>query len=166
MFPALHFGNGNIFDVADYYGVIHNVSPPYHLIGRLYHRKEVREIMNGLIQSNKTITSLEVAEMVGKRHDHLIRDIKKYIGELSHPNFGDAENPNEGEIPYVEFFKESSYVDAQSKKRLCYDITKKGCEFIAHKLTGIKGTKFTARYINRFHDMEDYIKQGNSKNLY
>ncbi len=38
--------------------------------------------------------------------------------------------------------------------------TKKGCEFIAHKLTGIKGTEFTAKYINRFHDMEDVIQQG------
>ena len=44
------------------------------------------------------------------------------------------------------------------KKRLCYRITKKGCEFIAHKLTGTKGTIFTARYINRFHEMEDILK--------
>lgn len=113
------------------------------------------------VEQSQTITSLEVAEMVGKRHDHLIRDIKKYIGELSRPNFGETENFSEGKISYVEFFKESSYVDAQGKERLCYDVTKKGCEFIAHKLTGEKGTQFTARYINRFHDMEEYIK-GNS----
>ena len=37
-------------------------------------------------------------------------------------------------------------------------MTKKGCEFIAHKLTGVKGTEFTAKYINRFHEMEDAIK--------
>lgn len=42
----------------------------------------------------------------------------------------------------------------------CYNVTKKGCEFIAHKLTGIKGTEFTAKYINRFHDMEDTIRTG------
>ena len=40
----------------------------------------------------------------------------------------------------------------------CYQVTKKGCEFIAHKLTGVKGTEFTAKYINRFHEMEDAIK--------
>lgn len=33
-----------------------------------------------------------------------------------------------------------------------------GCEFIAHKLTGVKGTEFTAKYINRFHEMEDTIQ--------
>ena len=41
---------------------------------------------------------------------------------------------------------------------------KEGCEFIAHKLTGIKGTEFTAKYIDRFHTMEqiiaDHIPQG------
>lgn len=34
-------------------------------------------------------------------------------------------------------------------------LQKKGCEFIAHKMTGQKGTEFTARYINRFHEMEE-----------
>ena len=29
--------------------------------------------------------------------------------------------------------------------------------FRSHKLTGQKGTEFTARYINRFHEMENQI---------
>ena len=41
----------------------------------------------------------------------------------------------------------------------CYRITKKGCEFIAHKLTGVKGTEFTARYVNRFHEMENKLSE-------
>ena len=41
----------------------------------------------------------------------------------------------------------------------CYNVTKKGCEFIAHKMTGVKGTAFTAQYINRFHDMEQALEQ-------
>lgn len=49
---------------------------------------------------------------------------------------------------------ESTYFDANNQSRPCYLVTKKGCEFIAHKLTGQKGTEFTARYINRFHEME------------
>ncbi|MDD4376514.1 MAG: Rha family transcriptional regulator, partial [Clostridia bacterium] len=44
-----------------------------------------------------------------------------------------------------------------NRQRPCYNVTKKGCEFIAHKLTGVKGAAFTARYINKFHDMEDVI---------
>ena len=58
-----------------------------------------------------------------------------------------------------DFFTESTYVDSNNQSRPCYLVTKKGCEFIAHKLTGQKGTEFTARYINRFHEMEDGIQQ-------
>ena len=99
-------------------------------------------------QIEQTLDSREVAEMVGKKHYNLMRDIKGYAEEL-----------NELKIEAVDFFKENTYKDGKGETRPCYDITKKGCEFIAHKLTGIKGTEFTARYINRFHDMEDIIRE-------
>lgn len=56
------------------------------------------------------------------------------------------------------FFKESTYRTSQNKEQPCYLVTKKGCEFIAHKLTGIKGAEFTAKYIERFHQMEETIQ--------
>ena len=63
-----------------------------------------------------------------------------------------------------EFFRDSTYKDKTGRVLQCFDVTKKGCEFIAHKLTGIKGTEFTAKYIDRFHTMEqiiaDHIPQG------
>lgn len=93
--------------------------------------------------AKNTITSMEVAEMVNKQHKELLRDIRKYCSQL-----------NESKIALVEFFTESDYTDSHGQKRPCYLVTKKGCEFIAHKLTGQKGTEFTARYINRFHEME------------
>ena len=93
------------------------------------------------------IDSREVAEMVGKEHSKLMRDIRGYI-----------ENLNESKIGLVDFFNESTYVDKKGETRPCYQVTKKGCEFIAHKLTGVKGTEFTAKYINRFHEMEDAVK--------
>lgn len=95
----------------------------------------------------KFIDSREVAEMVGKQHNELLKDIRRY-----------AEQLGEGKIPQSDFFTESTYVNSQNKKIPCYQVTKKGCEFIAHKLTGVKGTEFTAKYINRFHEMEDAIK--------
>ncbi|WP_394523710.1 Rha family transcriptional regulator [Lacrimispora sp. JR3] len=98
---------------------------------------------------NQTLDSREVAEMVGKQHKNVVRDIRVYIEEL-----------NELKIEPVDFFKESTYTDGKGEVRPCFLVTKKGCEFIAHKLTGIKGTEFTARYINRFHDMEDTIREG------
>lgn len=93
-----------------------------------------------------TLDSREVAEMVEKNHKDLIRDIRRYIRQF-----------NESNIAPVDFFQESTYEDAKGESRPCYRITKKGCEFIAHKLTGTKGTIFTARYINRFHEMQNIL---------
>lgn len=102
----------------------------------------------------KYLDSREVAEMVGKQHNDLLKDIRRYVQQLS-----------EGKISHTDFFTESQYTDKSNRQKPCYLVTKKGCEFIAHKLTGVKGTEFTAKYINRFHEMEDTIKtqfpQGN-----
>lgn len=96
------------------------------------------------------LTSMEVAEMVDKKHADLLKDIRRYNNQLA-----------EGNIPSGNFFKESTYQDANNQSRPCFMVTKKGCEFIAHKLTGQKGTEFTARYINRFHEMEETEKNFN-----
>ena len=95
-----------------------------------------------------TITSMAAAEWCGKKHNELLKDIRRYIGQLG-----------EGKIPHTDFFEESTYVTEQNKTLPCFLVTKKGCEFIAHKMTGQKGTEFTARYINRFHEMENQVKQ-------
>lgn len=92
--------------------------------------------MNNLTRN--TITSMEVAEMVGKKHCDLLRDIRKYVDQLG-----------ESKIAFTDFFKEATYTTEQNKILPCFQVTKKGCEFIAHKLTGQRGTEFTARYINR-----------------
>lgn len=101
--------------------------------------------MNELEQ--KYIDSREVAEMVRKEHKELLRDIRRYCEQLG-----------ESKIALTDFFTESEYTDKSNRQKPCYLVTKKGCEFIAHKLTGIKGTEFTAKYINRFHEMEDKIQ--------
>lgn len=91
---------------------------------------------------------MEAAEWCGKEHSKLLRDIRNYISQLG-----------EAKIGFSDFFKESTYVTEQNKMLPCFLVTKKGCEFIAHKMTGQRGTEFTARYINRFHEMENPKKQ-------
>ena len=102
--------------------------------------------MNNIITTQKieTLTSMEVAEMVNKEHSHLMRDIRRYIKQL-----------NEAKIGLVDFFMESTYTDAKGEIRPCFNVTQKGCEFIAHKMTSQKGTEFTARYVNKFHELEE-----------
>lgn len=108
------------------------------------------------IQIEQTLTSLEVAGMVKKEHKNLMRDINRYCKQINESNI---ELREELKIELGDFFTESTYQDANNQTRPCYNITKKGCEFIAHKLTGTKGTAFTARYINRFHEMEQALQQ-------
>lgn len=90
--------------------------------------------------------SREVAEMVGKDHKHLLRDIDGYISVLGQSKIGPSD-----------FFVKSTYTSSQNKQLPCYLITKKGCEFVANKLTGEKGIIFTAAYVNAFHAMEDRL---------
>ena len=100
---------------------------------------------NLLIETKLTLDSREVAEMVGKRHANLLRDIEMYIGYID----------QNSKLSSDDFFSESSYESGTGKNYKCYKVTIKGCEMIANKLTGQKGVLFTATYINRFHELKE-----------
>lgn len=110
--------------------------------------------MNNIITTtySETITSMEVAQMIDKEHKYLLRDIRRYLNQIDKINM---EKSNQTKIAPVDFFIKNTYTDNKGEIRPCYNITHKGCEFIANKLTGIKGTEFTARYVNRFHELEE-----------
>lgn len=99
--------------------------------------------------------SRQVAVMVDKRHDHLIRDIENYIEVISEtPNLG-AQN-----LKADDYFIKSSYkIRGNNKTYPCYLISKMGCEFIGNKMTGDKGILFTAMYVKLFNEMETIQKQ-------
>ena len=107
--------------------------------------------MAELMNVTQTLSSMEVAEMVEKEHRELLKAIRRYTKLLG-----------EGNISPADFWNDSTYEDSQGKQLPCYQITKLGCAFIAHKTTGAKGTAFTAKYIVRFHQMEEALKQGNT----
>lgn len=93
------------------------------------------------------VDSRDVAEMTGKRHDHLIRDIDGYVAILNQtPSLG-ADN----------FFIESYYEAGTGKSYKCYLLTRKGCDMVANKMTGKKGVLFTAAYVTKFEEMERTI---------
>lgn len=93
--------------------------------------------------------SREVAEMIEKAHDKLLRDIRGYIGIISHSPKLESEN----------FFIKSEYLNSRNQKQPCYLLTKQGCEMVANKMTGEKGILFTAEYVQAFNKMEEHIKQ-------
>lgn len=92
----------------------------------------------------QVIDSRDVAKMVGKSHAHLMRDIRDYIDDIL----------TDPKLDSLDFFIESSYKDAKGEVRKCYLLTKQGCEFVANKLTGRKGTIFTATYVSLFNEYE------------
>ena len=108
--------------------------------------------MNIITTNSQTITSMEVAQMIDKEHKYLLRDIRRYLNQIDKNK---KKKSNQTKIAPVDFFIENTYTDNKGEIRPCYNITHKGCEFIANKLTGIKGTEFTARYVTRFHELEE-----------
>lgn len=95
----------------------------------------------------RNITSLEVAEMVGRNHFDVMRDIRNITGHLGESKIAES------------YFIESSYKNLQNKELPYFLLTKKGCELYATRMTGEKGTQFAVKYIERFNEMEQHIKQ-------
>lgn len=105
----------------------------------------------------QTITTLEIAEMMGMEHGKLLRKLEGRQERGRHIK-GYVEILNEAQMGVVDFFEKYTYKDGKGEIRPCYKVTKLGCEFLANKFTGEKGVLFTAKYIKRFHEMEDMLK--------
>ena len=103
--------------------------------------------MNNLelfVQDGKVLAdSRKVAEMIGKDHAHLCRDIAGYIDTLTESKigFGDGNNPkldssssNTSILRASDFFIPSTYKQAGNGKAVkCYKLTKQGCEMVANR---------------------------------
>ena len=92
------------------------------------------------------IDSREVAEIIGKNHKDLLRDIRGYIKIM--------EKSNGRNFALVDFFLENTYQDGKGETRPCYLLSKMACELVANKLIGEKGVLFTAAYVTKFNAME------------
>lgn len=106
--------------------------------------------MNGLkvqdFHGKQVIDSRDVAQMVEREHNALLKTIRSYCEYLG-----------EGEIAQSDFFIPSNYINAQNKEMPSYLITKKGCDMIANKMTGKKGVLFTAAYVTAFEEMRQAL---------
>ena len=71
----------------------------------------MNELIN--IENRNTLTSLEIAEVAGKRHDNVLADIRDEISKL-------------GEEKAVLIFQESHYKDANNQRRPMFLLNYKG----------------------------------------
>ncbi|WP_313413212.1 Rha family transcriptional regulator [Sedimentibacter sp.] len=113
--------------------------------------------MNDLqITGIKTIDSRDIAEMLGKEHKELLKEIE---GRKDGKNVGIIPTLEKGSFHLSDYFIPSTYTVSNNKRKYpCYLITKMGCEILGNKQQGEKGILFTAKYVKRFNEMEQLPK--------
>lgn len=86
------------------------------------------------IEKKETMTSLEIAEITGKQHAHVMRDIRSLLEQgVNESNFGLVE-----------------YTDKKGEARPMYQLTKKGCLILASGYDALLREKI----INRWEELE------------
>ena len=96
--------------------------------------------MNNLILSKSTMSSLEIAELTGKRHDAILRDIRNLLSQgVNAHNFVEVE-----------------YLDKKGEARPSFNLTKKGCLILASGYDA----KLREKIIDRWEQLETAKRNG------
>lgn len=106
--------------------------------------------MNNLVEilNDEVITtSKQVAEVFGKAHDKVMRDIKGLIKKDT-AKIGDM-------------FAEDETVDNYNRKQKQYIMNRDGFTLLAMGFTGAKAMEFKLKYIEAFNEMENKLKSQN-----
>ena len=106
-------------------------------------RQTNNEKMQELVIQNQfgkdVTTSLIVAKVFGKRHDHVLRDIA---------NLSCSQNFNAAN------FGEIKYIDNRSREQRAYEMTKDGFSLLVMGYNGAKAGEFKEKFINEFNKRE------------
>ncbi|WP_145608462.1 Rha family transcriptional regulator, partial [Bacillus paralicheniformis] len=99
------------------------------------------------IKENTAVTdSLTIAEMFGKRHDHVLRDIENQMvlagEEFSAPNFG-----------------ESTYTNERGRTYPKYDLTEEAFTLVVFGYNTKEAVQTKIKFIQEFKRMKEYIQK-------
>lgn len=97
------------------------------------------------IKSLPMASSRSVAEIFNKRHDNILQSVINLKSNIE-DDF------------YVLNFQESYYKNKQGKKQPEILMTKDGFTLLVMGFTGKKATQFKIAYINKFNEMEEFIR--------
>lgn len=89
-------------------------------------------------------TSLKVAEIFEKKHQHVMESIRKLTVENS---------------TVRKMFVEDSYLNSRNQQQPMYYMNRDGFTLLAMGFTGSKAMKFKLKYIEAFNKMEKQIKE-------
>lgn len=95
--------------------------------------------MKDLALIKETMSSVEIAELTGKEHYNVIRDIRTLL---------------EQGVAALNF-EASTYKDANQRNRPCYNLTKKGCLILASGYDA----KLREKIIDRWEELETQSRQ-------
>lgn len=115
----------------------------------------MKELEIFTFKQKPVVDSRDVAQVVDRPHRQLLRSIQTMIGHMKHANTERKSVLSEQlKINTSDFFIPSTYTDETGRTLPCYLCTRLGCDMIANKMTGEKGTLFTAAYVTKFRRME------------
>ena len=77
---------------------------------------------------------LEIAELTGKRHDNVLRDIRKILDDL--------------EIAVLKF--EAVYLAGNGEERICFNLPRLECDLVVSGYSA----KYRLAIIKRWHELE------------
>lgn len=98
------------------------------------------KVMTELLEVKSTMSSLEIAELTGKRHDAILRDIRNLLSQgINAHNFVEVE-----------------YLDKKGETRPSFNLTKKGCLILASGYNA----KLREKIIDRWEELETEKRNG------
>ena len=100
--------------------------------------------MTELLEVKSTMSSLEIAELTGKQHAHVMRDIRNLLEQ-------GVDKSNFGLIQRV-----SDLGNGRTRKDPCYNLTKKGCLILASGYNA----KLREKIIDRWEELETEKRNG------
>lgn len=106
-----------------------------------------------LVEENGQVvaSSKQIADNFEKRHDNIVRDIKKYL--------------NQGVLEIEEMFFETETQDSYGRKQRHYLVNRDGFSLLVMGFTGSDALRWKLDYINAFNQMEDALKNGTQLSL-
>ena len=106
-----------------------------------------------------TTTSRKVAEVFGKEHRNVLRDIREIVEQLEEQgrNFEQSSYLNERARLKIERgsnFIQTTYLDSQNQGRVEYLLTRDGFSLLAMGFTGREALKWKLKFLETFNAME------------
>lgn len=102
--------------------------------------------MTDLMKIQNTMSSVQIAELTGKLHKHVMRDIRNMADNLSQTN-----EPKSGPVNYSSYvIKEDTYKDSKGELRAMFSLNKKACFLLASGYDVL----LRAKIIDRWEELE------------